>query len=89
MTREQLTGNQLRNLTSREVVGDLFFTRSAYWATKGPKCKTQQCLDLSRARRLSPDDPGVRASYKAIFKFYGINPEYTSVDIHAEKQIGN
>lgn len=77
----QLTGNQMRNLTRREVVGNLFFTRSAYWATKGPERKTQQCLDLSRARHLSPDDPGIKATHEAIFNFYGIKPEHTTIDI--------
>lgn len=77
----QLTGNQMRNLTRREVVGNLFYTRSTYWATKGPEYKTQQCLDLSRARHLAPDDPGIKATYEGIFKFYGIKPEHTAIDI--------
>src|SRR6266850_5026427 len=44
MTRDRLTGSQMRNLTKREVMGNLFFTRSAYWATKGRSCKNRQCL---------------------------------------------
>ncbi len=81
ITREQLAGSDLRNLSNREVVGNLFFARSAYWATRGPECKTQQCLDLSRASHLSPDDPGIKVSHQALFSFYGIKPEHKSLNI--------
>jgi hypothetical protein len=81
MTRKQVIGSDLRNLTSREVMGNLFFARSAYWATKGPEHKIQQCLDLSRARHLSPDDSGIKASHEAIFDFYSIKPEDKSLNI--------
>jgi hypothetical protein len=52
MTRDQLRGNQLLNFTSREVIGELFHARSAYWHTKMGKCETQSCLDLARAKFL-------------------------------------
>ncbi len=89
MTRDQLTGSDLRNLTHREVVGNIFFARSAYWATKGPERSTQQCLDLSHARYLAPDDPGIKASHQAIFNHYGIRPEHTSIEIKPKERKGN
>ncbi|MBI3881912.1 MAG: hypothetical protein HY301_17855 [Verrucomicrobia bacterium] len=81
LKRSQLAGSQMRNLTRREVVGNLFFTRSAYWAAKDTSSKTQQCLDLSRARHLAPDDPAIKATQEAVFNFYGIKPEHTAIDI--------
>lgn len=77
----ELTGNQMRNLTRREVVGNLFFARSANWATTGGKCETQRCLDIARARHLTPDDPGIKATQEGLFRAYGIKPEHTSIDI--------
>jgi hypothetical protein len=65
VTREQLRGSDLRNLTKREVVGNLLFARSGYWATKGPEYATQLCRDLAMARQLAPDDVGIRRSYEA------------------------
>jgi hypothetical protein len=63
MTRAQVTGSQLRNLTHREVVGELLYTRSAYWANKGPTHRSRPRSDLSRARQLAPDDPAIKATY--------------------------
>lgn len=71
VTREQLRGSDLRNLTHREVVGNLLFVRSAYWATKGPKYAARQYHDLSRARQLAPDDFGIRETHDAIFNRLG------------------
>ena len=88
MTRDRLTGNQLRNLTNREVVSNLFFTRSAYWATKGPEHTAQQCADLSRARQLAPDDPAIKATQQAVFNSYGIEPENTSINISPKLLVG-
>lgn len=81
LTRDQIRGSDLQNLTNREVVGQLFFTRSCYWDTKGPKAENQRCLDLSRARYLSSDDPAIAALHKAVFDYYGIKPEHTAIDI--------
>ena len=81
MTRGQLKGSDLRNLTSREVIGELFFTRTSYWHTKDGKCETQSCLDLSHAHHLAPDDPSINALYQAAFNHYGIKPDQTSIDI--------
>ncbi len=66
MTPEQLTGSDLRNLSSREVVGHLLFARSAYWATKGPDFSSRQRHDLSQAWQLAPDDQAIKKSHEAI-----------------------
>ncbi len=75
MTRAQLKGSDLRNLTSREVVGNLFFARSAYWATKGPEHAPEQRRDLSRAALFAPDDPGISKSHQAILNAQNVKPE--------------
>jgi hypothetical protein len=85
LTRAQLRGSDLRNLTSREVVGHLFFTRAGHWAAKGAQYENPRCLDLSRANHLAPDDPAIKALYSAIFKYYGIKPEHTSLDIRVSE----
>ena len=82
MARDQLSGSDLRNLTHREVVGNLFFTRSCYWGVKGANFQNQRCLDLVRARHLSPDDPAIKAVHQAVLNHYGIKPEYTSNNIN-------
>ena len=89
MTREQLKGSDLRNLTRREVVGNLFFARSGYWATKGPEHVAQQCGDLARARHFAPDDAGISDSYQAIFKSHGIKPQRTPGASYAKEKKGN
>ena len=66
MTREQLRGSDLRNLTHREVVGNILFARAGYWATKGPEYVSRQIRDLELARKLSPDDHGIAKSYQAV-----------------------
>jgi len=81
MRRDQLRGSDLRNLTRREVVGDLFFTRSSYWHAQGGGCQKQSLGDLSRARHLAPDDPAIQATYQAVFNRSGIKREYTSMNI--------
>jgi regulator of sirC expression with transglutaminase-like and TPR domain len=77
----ELVGNQMRNLTRREVLGNLFYARSAHWGTQGGKFKTQQILDLATARHLAPDDPAIKATHEAVFKLYGIKPEHTKIEI--------
>ena len=77
----ELVGNQMRNLTRREVVANLFFARYAHWGTYRGEYETQSCMDISRARHLAPDDPGIKATQEAIFNAYGIKPEHTSIDI--------
>ena len=77
MTADQVRGTDLRNLTNREVVAELFFARSGHWKTQGGKNEGRYCLDLSRARHLAPDNPGIEASHKAVFTFYRLNPQDT------------
>jgi hypothetical protein len=74
MTRAQVTGSELRNLTNREVVGNLLFARSAYWATKGMLHTDAQRRDLERAKELAGDDPAIKASYEAVFNRAAIKP---------------
>lgn len=89
LSREQLKGSDLRNLTRREVVASLLFVRSAYWATKGPEHRTQQRLDLFRAHQLAPDDFGIQASYQAVFNAHGIKSEPASIEIKPKSKKGN
>jgi hypothetical protein len=81
MTHDQVRGSDLRNLTNREIVGQLFFTRYGYWHSKGAEYEAQACLDLSRAHHLAPDDPGIMAMYQAVSNHYGIKPEHAAIDI--------
>lgn len=81
MTRDRLKGSDLRNLSNREVVGELFFTRVSYWHTKDGKCENQSLRDLARARLLAPDDPVIERTHQAIFKHDNIESEYTSVGV--------
>jgi regulator of sirC expression with transglutaminase-like and TPR domain len=77
----ELVGNQMRNLTRCEVVGNLFFARSAHWRTYRGEHETQSCMDIARARHLAPEDPGIKATQEGMYKAYGIRPEHTSIDI--------
>jgi hypothetical protein len=81
MTQSQVRGNQLRNLTRREVIGSLLFTRAAYWASQGPQWKARQCRDLSRARQLAPEDPAIEATFEAVLGSGGTNPRQYTVEI--------
>jgi len=81
ITGDHLSGNQLRNLTAREVVAELFFARAGYWIAKGAKYYDQLCADVSRAHQLSPDDPGIRGLYQDVFRSRGATPEHSSIKI--------
>lgn len=87
LTRDQLKGSDLRNLTNREVVGQLFFTRSSYWAMTAANSRSRSWVDLSRARHLAPDDPAITKTYQAVFNHYGITPQDTLVSIE-QKETG-
>lgn len=63
LPRDKLNGSELRNLTSKEVVGNLLFARSGYWAVHGSAGRASQLRDLAWARALAPDDPGIRKAY--------------------------
>jgi hypothetical protein len=77
LTNYQLRGSDLRNLSNREVVGQLFFERSAYWAMTAARSRTRSWADLSRALHLSPDDPAIARTHQGIFARYGITAEDT------------
>lgn len=81
MTADQVKGDDLRDLTRRKVIGELFSARCSYWHTKMGKCETQTCIDIERADFLSPDDPAIKTKYEAIFSYYNIRPEYKSIEI--------
>ena len=78
--RERLQGSDLRNLTPREVVGNLLFARSGYWATKGPEHRARQCRDLALARQLAPDDTGIKQSYEAVLTNISAKSKPTSIE---------
>jgi hypothetical protein len=74
MTRDQLRGSDLRSLTNREVIGELFFARTSYWHGKGADFEGRSRNDLVQAHNLAPDDPGIEALYQHVFNFHGIQP---------------
>jgi hypothetical protein len=74
MTRDQLRGSDLRNLTNHEVVGELLFARTSYWHIKGGDFESRSRNDLVRAHNLAPDDPGINGLYQSVFSFHGIQP---------------
>jgi hypothetical protein len=86
--RDQVRGSDLRNLSNGEVVGNLFFTRSCYWATRGGKGENQRRRDLSRARCLAPDDPAIQAAYQLVFSAPEITRKHSSIDLRAQQQKG-
>jgi Transglutaminase-like superfamily len=89
LRRDQVKGSDLRNLTTREVVGNLFFTRSCYWATKGGPHERERRRDLAWAHRLAPDDPAIEAAYLTVFNHYRNKPEYSSIDPRLKEQKEN
>ena len=84
MTKDQLRGSDLRNLSNREVIGELFFTRMSHWHAKGEKYGAQSLHDLAKAYELAPDDPVIGKTYQTVFNNKTAS-EYTSVD-HKPKQ---
>ena len=87
LTRNQLKGSDLRNLTNREVVGQLFFTRSSYWVMTAASSRSRSWMDLSRARHLAPEDSAITKTYQAVFNHYGITPDDTLASIE-QREIG-
>jgi Transglutaminase-like superfamily len=67
MKRDQLRGSDLRNLSNREVVGELFFIRMSYWHARGPDYETQSLNDLALAHQLASEDPAIEKTYAAVF----------------------
>jgi Transglutaminase-like superfamily len=85
MTRDRVSGSDLKNLTNHEVLGQLFFARSAYWVTKGPAFANERQIDLSRARLLAPDDPAIKATYQGVFNHSGNKLVNASLNITQKK----
>ena len=81
MTKDQVTGNELRNLSNREVVGSLLFIRSSHWVMKPEQEHTRSWMDLSRASQLSPDDQAIAKTYQAISGRYGLKPDQSLADL--------
>jgi len=81
MTREHVTGNELQNLSNREVIGSLLYARSAHWVMKAEREYARSWVDLSRAFHLSPNDPAIAKAYQGIFRQFGLKPEDTMTDL--------
>jgi len=81
MTKNQVAGNELRNLSNREVVGSLLFIRSSHWVMKDEQEHTKSWMDLSRAFHLSPDDPAIAKTYQSISGHYGLKPDQSLADL--------
>jgi len=81
MTKNQVAGNELRNLSNREVVGNLLFIRSSHWVMKAEQEHTKSWMDLSRALRLSPDDPAIAKTYQSIYGHYGLKADQSLADL--------
>ncbi len=83
MTRDQVTGNELRNLSNREVVAGLLFVRSSHWVMKANKERARSWMDLFRALDLSPEEPAIAKTCSAVFGQYRLKPESTLADLRA------
>lgn len=86
LTRKQVRGSDLRNLTNREVVGQLFFTRSAYWVMSAARSKSRSWADLSRALDLCPEDPAIQRTHRAVFSQYRITAEDTLISLEQKER---
>jgi len=81
MKKDQVSGNELRNLSNREVIGSLLFIRSSHWVMKAEQEHTRSWVDLSRAFHLSPEDPAIAKTYAAISGHYGLKPDQSVADL--------
>lgn len=71
VSRGQLAGtNALRNLTRREVVGDLFFVRACHYESLGDQFLVLALRDNRRAVHLMPDNPRFQAHFDVIWRRY-------------------
>jgi hypothetical protein len=86
LTRQQIRGSDLRNLSNKEVLGQLLFTRSAYWVMSAEKSKSRSWVDLSRAFHLAPDDPAIRKTHQETFGHIGITPEDTLLTLQEKER---
>jgi hypothetical protein len=86
LTRAQLHGSDLRSLSNREVLGQLFFERSAYWIMAQVKSRSRSWADLSRAHHLCPDDPVITKTYTSVFKRFRITPQDTLTSLQQKER---
>ena len=77
LTKEQLRGSEMRNLTRQEVLAQLFFVRSGFWVMGAEKSLSRSLVDLSRAYHLAPDGPAIQNARQGIFARYGVTPTDT------------
>ena len=76
---DEIRGNVLRNMTRREVLGEAFYARAAYWRVNSEA--TKECYDISRARHLSPDDYNIERTHQLAFNHYRIKPHHKMLEI--------
>lgn len=88
LTRDQIKGSELRNLTRGEVVGQLLFARSGHWIFRREPSPSRSWMDLSRARHLAPDDPAIILAHEGIFSRYGIGPADTLATLQKKETQG-
>ena len=84
MTKDQLTGCAMRNLTNRETVGELFYIRSCFFGehqAKSMAARFQFSIDLGRACELKPDEVKFGLKRDSVFKYYNITAKETSNDL--------
>jgi hypothetical protein len=86
LTRDQLRGSDLRNLTSQEVLGELLFTRSGYWVMSAEKSLSRSLVDLSRASHLAPEDASIQMAQQAIFARYTVTPADTLLTLQEKER---
>jgi len=83
MKPDQLRGSDLRNLSNREVVGELFFTRMSYWHAKGPKYEDRSLHDLAVAHKLASEDPAIERAFDVLVNHKSLS-EY-SMNSHSKQ----
>jgi len=81
MNREQISGNELRNLSRREVIGTLLFIRSSHWVMKAEQEHGRSWADIERARHLSPEDPAIASTYRNLSRQYAAKRDPGSAQI--------
>jgi hypothetical protein len=81
-----LRGSDLRNLSNQEVLGQLLFTRSAFWSMSPENSKSRSWIDLSRAFYLAPDDIAIQKAYHSIFTHYGITATDTLATLQEKER---
>lgn len=86
LTRDQLRGSDLRNLSNQEVLGQLLFTRSAYWVMSAARSKSRSWVDLSRAFHLAPGDTAIQKTHQTVFSSVGITPADTLLTLQEKER---